>query len=79
MRIAIADNGPGIAPEHQTRIFDPFFTTKDVGRGTGLGLTVSYQTIVHQHRGHIGLQSTPQHGTQITLDLPIYGMGSSET
>ncbi|HEY9817894.1 MAG TPA: ATP-binding protein, partial [Candidatus Obscuribacterales bacterium] len=77
MRIAIADNGPGIAPEHQTRIFDPFFTTKDVGRGTGLGLTVSYQTIVHQHRGHIGLVSTPQGGTEITLDLPIYGTGSS--
>jgi two-component system NtrC family sensor kinase len=73
IRIILADNGVGIAPDHQSRVFDPFFTTKDVGRGTGLGLTVSYQTIVHQHRGQISLWSTPQHGTQFTLDLPMHG------
>jgi signal transduction histidine kinase len=72
IRIAIADNGVGVPAEQQSRVFDPFFTTKDVGKGTGLGLTVSYQTVVHQHRGNISLETLPDGGTQLVIDLPSH-------
>lgn len=76
IRILIADNGAGIAPEHQSRIFDPFFTTKEVGKGTGLGLTVAYQTVVHQHRGRINVQTYPN-DTRFVIDLPIHSIERS--
>ncbi|MBW4518121.1 MAG: GAF domain-containing protein [Scytolyngbya sp. HA4215-MV1] len=69
--VSIADNGSGISPEIQPKIFDPFFTTKDVGQGTGLGLTVSYQTIVHQHQGQLRFHSTPHEGTEFIIELPL--------
>ena len=71
VRISIADNGSGINPEIQAKIFDPFFTTKDVGQGTGLGLTVSYQTIVQQHQGHLKFHSVPNEGTEFVIELPL--------
>lgn len=71
IRITIADNGPGIAPEIQSKIFDPFFTTKEVGQGTGLGLTVSYQMIVNQHGGQLRCASLPGQGAEFTIDLPV--------
>jgi two-component system, NtrC family, sensor kinase len=71
VRVTIADNGVGISPDIQPKIFDPFFTTKEVGQGTGLGLTVSYQTVVNQHHGQLKCQSVPGEGTQFTIDLPI--------
>jgi two-component system NtrC family sensor kinase len=58
VRIAIADDGPGIAPEVQRRIFDPFFTTKDAGEGTGLGLTICY-SIIDEHGGRIWTENRP--------------------
>jgi two-component system NtrC family sensor kinase len=67
----IADDGPGIAPEHLTRIFEPFFTTKAPGKGTGLGLSVSYDIIVHKHNGKLLVDSTVGHGTTFTIELPI--------
>lgn len=71
VRITIADNGPGIKPEIQSSIFEPFFTTKDVGQGRGLGLTVSYQTIVHQHNGHLEVRSQVSQGTELIVEVPI--------
>jgi signal transduction histidine kinase len=67
----VADNGPGIPPEIQTRIFEPFFTTKDIGKGTGLGLSLSYDTIVVKHGGDLTVNSVPGQGTQFLIRLPI--------
>ena len=57
--VEIQDNGPGIAAEALPRIFDPFFTTKAPGKGTGLGLDISYNIVVHKHRGDIKVFSQP--------------------
>ncbi|MFW5942065.1 MAG: ATP-binding protein [Chloroflexota bacterium] len=67
--VEIADNGPGIPPEIQSRIFEPFFTTKDVGRGSGLGLDITYRIVVHKHHGDIRLQSEPGN-TRFRVYLP---------
>jgi two-component system, NtrC family, sensor kinase len=66
----VADDGPGIKPEHLPRIFEPFFTTKPVGKGTGLGLSLSYG-IVSQHGGRIEVDSTVGNGTRFRVWLPI--------
>jgi signal transduction histidine kinase len=70
VRVAVRDNGPGIAPEVQSRVFEPFFTTKPVGQGTGLGLAISKE-IVAQHEGKLWFQSDPPHGTTFYVDLPL--------
>ena len=67
--IRIQDHGAGIDPDILPKIFDPFFTTKDVGRGTGLGLSVAYG-IVHDHRGWIMVDSKPGLGTTVKVYLP---------
>ena len=69
LRIAITDDGCGIAPEHREQVFDPFFTTKKRGQGTGLGLTIAAQ-IVRNHGGQIELESEPSRGTRVTLAWP---------
>jgi two-component system NtrC family sensor kinase len=69
-RIAVADTGSGIAPEHLERIFDPFFTTKPVGQGTGLGLAISYG-IISNHRGRIEVSSSPGTGTEVRILIPL--------
>jgi len=55
--VEIIDDGPGIPLVTQPRIFDPFFTTKDPGAGTGLGLHIAYNIVVHKHRGQIRVAS----------------------
>jgi two-component system, NtrC family, sensor kinase len=69
VEIEIADTGNGIAREHIHRIFDPFFTTKPGGRGTGLGLSVSYG-IIKEHAGKIDVRSTPGRGTSFHVEFP---------
>ncbi|OFW01405.1 MAG: hypothetical protein A3I61_18235 [Acidobacteria bacterium RIFCSPLOWO2_02_FULL_68_18] len=70
--IEVNDDGPGVPVEMQTKIFDPFFTTKDVGKGTGLGLTVAY-AIVQEHGGHIRVDSKPNRGASFVVALPVSG------
>ncbi|MDY7005912.1 MAG: ATP-binding protein [Cyanobacteriota bacterium] len=71
VEISIADNGIGIKPEILNKLFDPFFTTKPVGRGTGLGLSVSYQIIVEKHQGKLSCISTPNNGVEFIIQIPI--------
>ena len=67
--ISINDNGIGIPEETQKKIFDPFFSTKDVGKGTGLGLYLTY-TFVEQHHGKIEVNSEVGKGTEFIITLP---------
>jgi PAS domain S-box-containing protein len=69
LTVEVADNGIGIDPDDVAKIYDPFFTTKGVGRGTGLGLAVTYG-IVQEHSGHISVNSTPGVGTTFRITLP---------
>lgn len=71
IHIRIADNGPGIPPAVLPRIFDNFFTTRSVGKGTGLGLAIAKQIIEETHCGKISVHSTPNQGTEFTLEIPI--------
>jgi signal transduction histidine kinase len=70
--LEINDDGPGIPEELQPKIFDPFFTTKEVGKGTGLGLTVAY-AIVQEHGGRIRLESRAGAGASFYVELPVSG------
>ncbi len=69
-RIAVNDDGCGMAPDILSRIFDPFFTTRDVGKGMGLGLTVSHD-IATAHGGRIEVESAPGMGSTFTIVLPL--------
>ncbi len=68
--VEIADDGPGIPPEVQSRIFEPFLTTKGVGKGTGLGLSISYRIVVEMHKGQITFFSKPG-DTRFQVRLPV--------
>ena len=76
--LEVSDDGPGVAPEMKHKIFDPFFTTKEVGKGTGLGLTVAY-AIIQEHGGRIRVESPPQGGASFAVDLPVSGPGEGRT
>jgi len=69
--IRFSDTGPGI-PEHLlSRLFDPFFTTKEVGKGVGLGLSISYG-IIQKHMGRIYVERTGSEGTVFVIELPVH-------
>src|SRR5262249_32230706 len=70
IEITVQDTGTGISRENIKKIYDPFFTTKAVGKGTGLGLAVSYG-IVQEHGGNISVESKLGHGTAFKLELPL--------
>ncbi|MGI0490345.1 ATP-binding protein [Alkalinema pantanalense CENA528] len=72
VEIAISDTGSGIPNEIQQRIFDPFFTTKPVGRGTGMGMSISYQIVTEKHKGYLKCCSTPGVGTEFVIQIPIH-------
>ncbi|MDY6806503.1 MAG: ATP-binding protein [Cyanobacteriota bacterium] len=69
--IRIADNGAGIPKEAQNKIFENFFTTKPVGKGTGMGLAITYQIITEKHQGQLKFHSAPGMGTEFEILLPI--------
>jgi two-component system NtrC family sensor kinase len=69
VEVEVTDTGLGIPRENLHRVFDPFFTTKATGRGTGLGLSVSYG-IIKEHAGKIEVRSTPGKGTSFRLEFP---------
>ena len=71
VEIAIADNGVGIPKEIQQRIFNPFFTTKPLGKGTGMGMSISYQIITEKHGGKLDCFSAPGQGTEFIIQIPL--------
>ncbi len=75
VEIQFIDTGLGIAQDDLNRVFDPFFTTMPVGRGMGLGLSISY-AIVQAHKGSIEVDSQVGQGTTFTVRLPLHGVGS---
>ncbi|MCP4694168.1 MAG: PAS domain S-box protein, partial [Desulfobacterales bacterium] len=77
-RIEIRDNGPGIDEKSLKRVFEPFFTTKPVGKGTGLGLYVSYFIVTEIHGGSMKVESTPGHGAAFIIQLPLEGPGADQ-
>lgn len=68
-RISVGDTGTGISPELRSRIFEPFFSSKPRGEGVGLGLSLA-RGIIHEHGGQIDVESEPECGTTVTLELP---------
>jgi len=74
----IRDSGPGIPQSIQEHIFEPFFSTKEVGKGTGLGLAVTY-ALVHRYEGQISVQSEEGQGAVFTVLLPCVDSGSQPT
>ncbi len=76
IRVAIVDDGPGIPDAIRKRIFDPFFTTKPPGKGTGLGLDISYNIVVNKHHGRIDVSSRPGR-TEFCVELPLDFTGAS--
>ncbi|KAA9148956.1 cyclic nucleotide-binding domain-containing protein [Amycolatopsis acidicola] len=68
--VEVGDTGPGISAEHKQRIFEPFFTTKPVGKGTGLGLDISWRIVVERHHGDLRAESEPG-DTRFQVLLPL--------
>jgi two-component system C4-dicarboxylate transport sensor histidine kinase DctB len=74
VQIKVADNGPGIPANQLDQIFDPFFTTKTLGKGLGLGLSISYG-IVQDFGGQIHARNLPGGGAELTVELPRHRRG----
>jgi two-component system, NtrC family, sensor kinase len=71
VKIAISDNGTGMPESVGKRIFDPFFTTKAVGKGTGMGMPISYQIVTEKHGGKLDCFSIPGEGTEFIIQIPV--------
>ncbi|MBD2608786.1 GAF domain-containing protein [Scytonema hofmannii FACHB-248] len=69
--VKIADNGAGIPEKIQAHVFDPFFTSKPVGKGIGLGLSISYQIVVDKHGGTLKYKTKPNNGTEFWIEIPV--------
>ncbi|MBP2227129.1 signal transduction histidine kinase [Azospirillum agricola] len=70
VEVKIRDNGTGMPQAVIAKLFTPFFTTKPTGEGTGLGLSLSYDIVVHQHRGRFDVTSAENDHTEFTITLP---------
>jgi signal transduction histidine kinase len=71
VKICIADNGCGIPELVRSRVFEPFFTTKPVNKGSGLGLSISYQIIVQKHQGQLECISSTGGGAEFLIKIPV--------
>ncbi|MBT8281996.1 MAG: GHKL domain-containing protein [Muriicola sp.] len=71
VEIEVKDNGNGIPKKIRQKIFEPFFTTKPSGRGTGLGLSMSYEIVTKGHKGELNVASKEGEGTTFTVVLPV--------
>jgi two-component system, NtrC family, sensor kinase len=69
--IRIHNNGPNIAETAREKLFDPFFTTKPIGKGTGMGLAISYQIITEQHQGQLNCYCGAETGVEFRITLPL--------
>jgi signal transduction histidine kinase len=78
VEIRITDTGPGIPEEIRKKIFEPFFTTKDAGKGTGLGMAVTYG-IIKDHGGDIRIESELGNGATFIITLPASTGAAAET
>jgi len=70
--IHFKDNGPGMTEEISQHLFEPFFTTKPIGKGTGIGLSISHQIVVDKHGGQLNCISAPNQGAIFIIDIPIH-------
>ncbi|MEM6433697.1 MAG: ATP-binding protein [Cyanobacteria bacterium P01_D01_bin.115] len=77
VEITIADNGIGISEVVKQRIFDPFFTTKPLGKGNGMGMSISYQIITQKHGGKLECYSKRGEGTEFLIQIPLYQSASA--
>ncbi|MEG3907566.1 ATP-binding protein [Microcoleus sp. w1-18aA5] len=68
--VTISDNGVGMTETVRAKLFTPFFTTKPIGKGTGMGLSISRKILIEKHCGQLECISTPEQGTQFIIDLP---------
>ena len=75
VQIMVVDNGCGIPENIRPYIFDPFFTTKPVGKGTGMGLSISYQIITEKHKGQLKCFSEVGQETKFVIQIPIHQSG----
>jgi two-component system sensor histidine kinase HupT/HoxJ len=71
VQIRVRDSGGGIAHDQLLRVFDPFYTTKPVGKGTGLGLFISYNLATEQCRGRLTARNHPAGGAEFLLEMPL--------
>jgi PAS domain S-box-containing protein len=78
IEISVADSGTGIPEAIRGRIFDPFFTTKEVGRGTGQGLAIVHDIVVHKHQGRIWFETQVGTGTTFHVRLPLQAMRTAD-
>ncbi|MEH1837945.1 MAG: ATP-binding protein [Nostoc sp.] len=69
--ICIADNGEAMEKSVQKLLFDPFFTTKPVGKGTGMGLSISYQIVTQRHGGSLKFIAQAGQGTEFIVTIPL--------
>jgi signal transduction histidine kinase len=71
VQITIADNGTGMSEATQRQLFDPFYTTKPIGKGTGLGMSISHQIITERHQGQLHCDSTLGEGSKFVIKIPL--------
>ncbi len=79
VEVRVRDNGTGIPADAMERVFEPFFTTKPTGEGTGLGLSLSYETVVQQHHGRLEVDTREGEFTEFIITLPRESHGDRKS